>query len=126
MTNQEGNRKPKSTISLNDNVVERAGEKTFSWSDAAGAGDCIIQNASITIRPDGTASWHAQVLSTGGGDAYCVTLSFHDRNDLVIVQWPRFCSQTLTGAFQDWDNNNLAIPQAHFNFITSVSRRDHC
>lgn len=124
--------KPSDTVSLSNSSARAANalaveEVVFVWNDANSAGSCTINGgATLTLRSDGTASWNAQVKSSSSDDAYCVTMSFFDRNNLNLFNWPRFCSQTLTDSFQRWTNFDLAFPQAHFPFVTHISRVDHC
>ena len=115
---------------LSESVEPKAGaaeSKTFTWPQTATAGSCRINNgATMTIRSDGTASWKAQVESNGGSDSWCATMTFYDRNGLVLEEWPRFCSQTLVDAFRDWIRNDLAIHEANFPYIVRINRADHC
>lgn len=122
-------KQPRDTFTLSDSPArpKDAAEASFVWKNANSAGDCTINGgAKLVLRADGTASWSAKVKSRGDDDAYCVRMHFHDRNTLLLFEWPRFCSQTLTSDFQTWTNNNLAFPQFQFPFITQILRWDSC
>jgi hypothetical protein len=104
-----------------------AGERIAEWPGAA-AGDCqIAAGANIKIFRDGRAVFRGEVRSGDTGDRYCVKLDFFDRNQLKLVDFPRFCSPfDLTNDFQLWSNRDLAIPEAHYPFIVFATRQDHC
>ena len=87
---------------------------------------CNLVGARLTLRSDGSASWRGVVNSINSDDSYCVTMSFLDSGGRELFSWPRFCSQTLSGSWQLWENNNLAFPELFFNSIAIVNRRDHC
>jgi hypothetical protein len=125
-SNQAGGKECHETFAISDDFVERGGEKIFGWSRPILLGSCLMQNASITIRADGTASWRAEVSSTAGLNAWGAALHFRDRNLLVIVRWPFIYSPQLIERPQVWVNNDLAIVQAHFPFITSVFGEWRC
>jgi hypothetical protein len=90
------------------------------------AGACRILNPTITIRKDGTAKFVGQVASTHNNDAFCVILDFFDKNQVKLFHFPRICSQTLSGSFQEWSDPNLAIPQEHIPFIIFATLEAHC
>ena len=104
----------------------QAQPKTFSWSRAATSGDCLEQaGSSITLRPDGTATWRSQVSSTSSDDAFCHNVRLIDRNSTVLWSWGRFCSFTLSSTPHTW-TANLAYPEVHFPFVVSAQKDNHC
>jgi hypothetical protein len=106
-------------------------KKGFYWSDTTSVSGCSLGGASLTLWPDGSASygsasWRGVVSSIFSNDAYCVTLSFLNSGGHILFTWPRFCSQTLWQSEQVWTNNNLAYPLNHYRSIAAVTKRDHC
>jgi hypothetical protein len=103
-----------------------AAERVAEWG-ANGAGDCqIAPGVNIKIFRDGRAVFRGEVKSGESGNRYCVKLDFFDRNQLKLVDFPRFCSPfDLTNDFQLWSNRDLAIPEAHYPFIVFATRQDH-
>jgi hypothetical protein len=101
------------------------GSKSASWGRNT-AGSCAIEQPTITLNQNGTASFSALVASGSSNDSYCVTFDFFDRNQLNLFHWPRICSPTLGGGFQKWTRDDLAVPEQSYPFIVFATRADHC
>lgn len=100
--------------------------KDILWDVPSNLNGCSLAGARLTLRRDGSASWRGVVNSIFNDDSYCVKLSFLNSGGRKLLEWPRFCSQTLSQGLQVWTNNNLAFPEHLFDSIAIVSRRDHC
>ena len=90
------------------------------------AGDCTLANAKITVNPNGTAIWTAQVRTTSSNDAWLADVRFLDAAGRTITPIAHFGSPSLDNhLWHDWSATFTFDPKL-FTVIGGASLVSRC
>jgi hypothetical protein len=107
-----------------------SGDKIASWPSDQVTAACRMEQASVTIRSNGTGTFTSKVKSGySGTDAYCTFLVFRDQNGLDLYTAGAgdygVCSGPLFPVAQDF-GYPILVPESIFPYSKFAWRRDHC
>lgn len=73
---------PVPSASMTTNAADRS--RTWSWSQRVSRGQCVMDEARLTMYDDGTYVFHALVQSRDNNDRWQVSFSFMDRDRVLL------------------------------------------